>query len=157
MEKIIVWDMDGTIADLYNVNGWCEALNEGSVLPYLQASPLCDMEKLRCALRILRELGFRNEVVSWSCKNNTSATHSKLVKTAKLEWLKRMGIYDCFDAIHVVKYGTPKHYIPKVRHGVLVDDNKEVRAAWEKYGGNTINPLASDILESLKQIIIENM
>ena len=31
MEKVIAFDMDGTIADLYNVNNWLEQLREEKV------------------------------------------------------------------------------------------------------------------------------
>jgi hypothetical protein len=36
----------------------------------------------------------------------------------------------------VVKYGTPKHKVRKVAQSVLIDDNADVRAAWD---GLTIN------------------
>ena len=32
--KVIVFDMDGTIADLYGVNGWLEMLNAENPKPY---------------------------------------------------------------------------------------------------------------------------
>lgn len=149
MEKVICFDMDGTIADLYSVNGWCEALNAGEISPYLAAEPMWDMEELANILTTLHMMGFRLEVISWSCKTHNSAEHNRLVKKAKMEWLENMGILDCFDSVHVVKYGTPKHTVSNFRHGILVDDNRGVREAWENYGGDTIDPTKIDLIEIL--------
>lgn len=146
----IVWDMDGTIADTYAVHNWVEKLNAGMISPYLDAAPLWDMARLRDAIIHAKEYGHKMIIVSWSCKNDTSASHSRAVKNAKLEWLKRMGIYDCFDSIHVVKYGTPKHKV--VREGIIIDDNKDVRAAWEAHIGKTVNPCQEDVIEFLMRL-----
>ena len=43
---------------------------------------------------------------------------------------------DCITEYHVVKYGTPKHKVRKIQDSILVDDNADVRAAWD---GATLN------------------
>lgn len=153
MEKVICFDMDGTIADLYVVKGWCEQLNAGEVLPYLVARPMWDMGELAFELMQLRELGFRIEIISWASKSHNDVAHNRLVKEAKLAWLEEMDLLECFDSIHVVKYGTPKHTVSALRRGILVDDNKDVREAWENYGGETIDPTAVDLLEALRILV----
>ena len=40
MEKAIYFDMDGTIADLYGVDGWLDDLMNESTRPYAAAAPL---------------------------------------------------------------------------------------------------------------------
>jgi hypothetical protein len=57
------------------------------------------------------------------------------------------------DEVHMVKYGTPKHRVAKIRHGILIDDNSAVREAWEKYGGETINPIEEDLIEALARLV----
>ena len=46
MEKTLVFDMDGTIADLYGVEGWLDMLRGEDATPYAIANPLYDMEML---------------------------------------------------------------------------------------------------------------
>ena len=40
MKKAIFWDMDGTIADLYNVPNWLDKLRAEDTSPYREAKPL---------------------------------------------------------------------------------------------------------------------
>ena len=40
MKKAIFWDMDGTIADLYNVPNWLDKLRAEDTSPYREAEPL---------------------------------------------------------------------------------------------------------------------
>ena len=42
----LVFDMDGTIADLFNVDNWESQLRQESTNPYEIAGPLVDMPKL---------------------------------------------------------------------------------------------------------------
>lgn len=41
--KWLWFDMDGTITDLYNVEGWLDYLVHGSTMPYEIARPLVSM------------------------------------------------------------------------------------------------------------------
>ena len=50
MDKMIIFDMDGTIADLYSVNNWLDKLRAFDVTPYKNAKPLYDMEILKLVL-----------------------------------------------------------------------------------------------------------
>ena len=44
--KAIVLDLDGTLCDFYNVNGWLPMLQAENAAPYLIAKPLGDYKKL---------------------------------------------------------------------------------------------------------------
>ena len=50
-KKVIVFDMDGTIADLYGVTNWLADLRNFNPRPYAEALPLCDMAKLKEVLK----------------------------------------------------------------------------------------------------------
>ena len=65
----IYFDMDGTIADLYNVNGWLEKLQASDVTPYEDAAPLVDMRELLDICEKFAALGFVIGVISWTAKN----------------------------------------------------------------------------------------
>lgn len=129
MEKMLVFDMDGTLADLYGVEGWLTMLHTEDPTPYEQAKPLYNMDDINKLLHILKEKGYRIAVTSWTAKNGSKA-YNKTVKTAKKNWLKKYNFP--YDELHCVKYGTTKADCTRKRggHQILVDDNKKVRAGW---------------------------
>ena len=45
--KVINFDMDGTIANLYGVEGWLDDLENFRTRPYEQAKPLVNMRILK--------------------------------------------------------------------------------------------------------------
>ena len=149
MEKILNWDMDGTIADLYGVEDWMKMLDACDSTPYKVAEALIDMYELWCVLEMFRTAGWTINIISWNSRSGDSTYH-KEVRKAKVDWLEDMGILDCFDHIHVVKYGKPKNYIAK---GILVDDNKEVRQRWENAGGITVDPTVTNFLDILMDMV----
>ena len=136
MNKTLVFDMDGTIADLYGVDGWLKMLRSYDATPYRIAKPMYDMALLKEILEVLKLQGWRIVVTTWLSKGSTDEYDNR-VRKAKLEWLAK---YDFpFDEIHLVKYGTTKANCTR-RHGgfqILVDDNEKVRNGWRL--GDTIN------------------
>lgn len=147
MGKIFVFDMDGTLADLYGVADWLPKLRAEDSSPYTEAAPMWDMDALREILLTLIEQGNEVRVVSWLAKDSTPE-YKAAVRRAKREWLTRYN----FPAqkIHLVQYGTRKsdcvRDCPKGA-GVLFDDSKAVCKGWHL--GETVDPQAVDILEYL--------
>ena len=148
---IIVFDMDGTVADLYNVENWLYKLRNEDSSPYEEAVPMWNMEELNKILDELREQGHYIDVVSWLSKDSTKAYKAK-VRKAKKEWLNR---YMPVDYFHGVQYGTPKADVvrkwAKDTEAILIDDSKEVRDSWHL--GRTIDPTACDIIEVLRGLL----
>ena len=70
MNKTLVFDMDGTIANLYGVEGWLDDLINKSVRPYEIAEPMYDMDTLVLVLEMLKGLGWKIAVTSWLAKNS---------------------------------------------------------------------------------------
>ena len=127
--KTLVFDMDGTIADLYGVDGWLEMLRSYNAKPYRVAKPMYDMDTLKEILETLKLQGWRIAVTTWLSKDSTKE-YDDAVRAEKIAWLKK---YDFpFDEIHLVKYGTTKANCTRKLGGyqVLVDDNKKVRDGW---------------------------
>ena len=152
MNKTIVFDMDGTIADFYGVDGWLECLQTSNPRPYVEAEPLVDMVTLNSLLNLLRGLGWRVVVTSWLAGGSTSDFDME-VRKAKLEWLKKYRFP--YDEVHLVKYGTTKANCTRKLGGyqILVDDNEKVRKGWRL--GDTINANENIIVEIQKLLIKE--
>ena len=123
MKKEIWFDMDGTIADLYGVEGWLDMLLNESARPYEIAKPLVNMRELAKVLNRLIEKGWEIGVISWLAKNGTN-DYNKKVANAKMKWLAKHLKSVKFAKIDIVEYGTPKQIN---RNGILFDDEKQNR------------------------------
>ena len=148
--KVLVFDMDGTIADLYGVQGWLEDLRSENPRPYEVAKPMYNMDTLASVLGLLRLKGWKIAIVSWLAKESTRE-YDEMVRKAKREWLAKYQ-FPC-DEIHLVKYGTTKANCTRKLGGyqVLVDDNEQVRNGWHL--GDTINA-NENILEKLVDLLL---
>lgn len=129
MKGCLVFDMDGTIADLYGVHGWLEAIKDEDTKPYDEALPLYNMDVLCSILGILRYQGWKVVITSWLAKG-VSAEYNERVRESKRNWLARYNFP--FDEIHLVKYGTTKADCTRKNGGyqILFDDNEKVRNGW---------------------------
>lgn len=147
--KALVFDMDGTICDLYRVQNWLEDLRAENPAPYINAKPIYDTEALNSLLEVFKANGWKIVVTTWLAKGSTK-DYDRLVREAKLAWLERYGFP--FDEIHLVKYGTTKANCTRHLGGfqVLIDDNADVRKGWNL--GDTIDA-NENILEQLVDLL----
>lgn len=142
--KKIYFDMDGTIADFYGVEGWLDYLLEGNPFPYATAKPLVNMQRLARRLNLLKKAGYEVCILSWLAKTSTPE-FDHLVTEAKTKWLATHLASVEFDEIHIVPYGTPKHSIGE---GILFDDEAHNREDWGE-GAH----LPEEIFEVLRGLI----
>ena len=141
MTKAIYFDMDGTIADLYGVDGWLDDLCAGKTRPYREARPLVDMRTLGRTLNKLQSQGWHIGIISWLAKSGSDAYGDKVAAT-KERWLaKHLGSVH-FDEVVITKYGTPKQYAVKHPFGILFDDEKPNRDNWTGEAYDVHNILA---------------
>ena len=150
MTKVLVFDMDGTIANLYGVENWLADLRAYNPRPYEVATPMYDMDLLNLILDVLKAQGWTIAVTSWLSMEST-AEYDRAVRKAKREWLERYNFP--FDEIHLVKYGTTKANCTRHLGGyqILIDDNEKVRNDWNL--GNTINA-NENIIEKLMELLL---
>lgn len=152
MNKMICFDMDGTIADLYSVENWLSKLRAEDASPYEDATPMWDMAKLAKICDMLREAGYEIRVITWLAMNS-SKEYKDAVKAAKKAWLDKWGFIA--DHFHGVQYGATKADSVRKTLGdgvaVLVDDNAKVRDGWHL--GPTIDPTACDLLDALMGLL----
>ena len=148
--RTLVFDMDGTIANLYGVENWLTDLRTYNPRPYIVAEPMYDMETLVMLLEVLKCQGWRIAVTSWLSMESTTE-YDKAVRIAKREWLEKYNFP--FDEIHLVKYGTTKANCTRHLGGyqILVDDNEKVRQGWNL--GGTINA-KENIIDKLVDLLL---
>lgn len=151
VEKKLVFDMDGTLADFYGVDGWLEYLKNSDATPYEIAKPLVDFAEFNSLLKQLQIAGYKVVVTSWLAKN-ASKEFDKKVRQAKKAWLGKYGMP--IDEIHFVKYGTPKQQCSKGDEQILFDDNADVRKSFEnsRHGRFAVDVTTTDICEYLKKL-----
>lgn len=150
MKLTIIFDMDGTIADLYAVENWLAKLRKFDPSPYLEASLM--VKGVAKAIANIREAGAEVKVVSWLSKEST-ADYDKEVRKAKNEWLKAQGIE--VDSVRCVPYGKQKAYYRNPDNiNILFDDNAEVRESFESFPMCfAIDPTAVDVVEVLEGLL----
>jgi hypothetical protein len=130
MEKAIYFDMDGTIANLYAVEGWLPKLRAYDPSPYMDAKPMLHLSTLARMLHKLQANGYHIGIVSWLSKDPNLA-YGEAVSEAKREWLAKHLPSVSWDEIVIVPYGTPKASVVQFPMGVLFDDEKPNREAWQ--------------------------
>ena len=144
-EKIVNFDMDGCIADLYGVDNWLDYLINSDPYPYANAKPLINMSVFARKLNKLQSQGFKINIISWLSKSSTKEYDLKVIK-AKKNWLKKHLKSVHFDNIYIVPYGTPKH---EISNGILFDDEEPNRNNWNTIENNYAFDV-NDIINTLK-------
>ena len=155
MVRMICFDMDGTIADLYGVEGWEPMLRAEDTTPYEVAEPMWDMAELAEVLEALMAMGIVIHIISWLGKGSSEA-YKREVRKAKKCWLNEQ----CFpyDVFHGVQYGATKadsvrEVLREYGEGeaILIDDSAKVRKGWTL--GEAIDPNEVDIIEFLRGLL----
>lgn len=145
MNKAIYFDLDGTIADLYGVEGWLADLEAENVRPYAEAKPLVNLSLLARYIHKAQAKGYTVGVISWLSKSG-SDTYNEAVTAVKREWLAKHLPSVEWDEIHIVKYGTPKSTC-RTCPGILFDDEQRNLDEW---GAGAV--IASNLLEILRNL-----
>lgn len=146
MTRTIFFDMDGTIADLYSVDGWLTDLINKDVRPYREAKVMHNMQALVRVLNRLQREGNKVAIISWLAKNSTKEYDERVAQT-KREWLTKHLTSVHFDEIHIVKYGTAKQTFIHTANDILFDDEEQNRNNWTGEAHNVHH-----IMEVLKSL-----
>ena len=125
----ICFDMDGTIANLYGVEGWLAMILNGDATPYKKATTLINMNQLARTLNKLQKAGYEIGIISWLAKGATT-DYNEEVTAAKKAWLKKHLKSVHFDFIEIVEYGTDKNIVCIDTLDILFDDEAQNRNNW---------------------------
>lgn len=144
MNKAIFFDMDGTIADLYGVDGWLDDLRAERVRPYAEARPLVNLSRLARWLNRLAAEGYTVNIISWTSRGG-SAEYNEAVAEVKRAWLAKHLPSVKWDNVFIITYGTPKQTLGR---GILFDDEERNREAWGEGAHDQ-----TEIFEILKSLL----
>lgn len=133
MEKILTFDLDGTLVDFYNVKDWLPKIRAHDASPYRDARGLVNLSRLARRLNAVQRKGWKIRVVSWGSKD-CDEKFLEDVRRAKIKWLSHHLKSVHFDEICIVHYGTPKSEVGTLRGGFLFDDEKPNREEWTRAG-----------------------
>lgn len=128
-QKAIYFDMDGTLANLYNVENWLQDLQAEEVRPYREAAAMVNMQQLGVLINMLQAAGYKVGIVSWLSKAGTPDYNRRVTRTKKM-WLNYHLHNVQFDEICIVPYGTPKSTVVNYPDGILFDDEARNRTEW---------------------------
>ena len=149
MKKLNVtinFDLDGTLANLYGVEGWLPMLEAHDETPYIIAEPLLRLNIFARMINKLQREGYKIAVLSWLAKN-ADADYNERVTNAKLEWLANHLPSVVWDRISIVPYGTPKENFCETPLDILFDDELKNRDNWDGIAYDV-----NDIIEILKNL-----
>lgn len=120
--KIIYVDMDGTINNFYDVDGWLTDLHNESVRPYLEAKGK-NLSYVARLLNALQKQGWKIAILT-ALSDGCSPKYGELIKKAKFRWLGDHLPSIEFDDIIFLDYQTQKGDIVNQTGGFLIDDNQ---------------------------------
>lgn len=147
--KTFCFDLDGTLANLYDVPGWLAALRNYDPSPYLAAMPMGNFSTLARKLNTVRRNGNKLVIISW-CSKCSTASYDIMVAAAKRKWLAQHLPSVSWDEIYIVPYGQNKAETCGAinENWILFDDEERNRNEWKSNGGLAFTP--EQILEMLK-------
>lgn len=152
MSKVIMFDMDGTVYDLYGVDNWLEKLENSDVSAYADGAPLVNLRELEKVCRALIEKGFEIGVITWLSKCGNEKFNRDTTLTKKMWVENNMPYVTKFTA---QTYGTPKQKAldKSVKFAILVDDNADVRKMWDTPKQRKSINANNDIISELWKLI----
>lgn len=136
--KSIWFDMDGTIADLYKVEGWLTSLREKDWSVYGECAPRHNFQRINAAIEALIENGWRVGVITWASKGIGWSKDLDEIAEVKFNWLCQFFPALADGSFACLPYGYSKAQFLEEMDDIyeiayLVDDNKEVRADWRSH------------------------
>lgn len=150
----LIFDMDGTLFDLYGKEDWLESIQNERLGLFEDLEAFDYVSKIIRPLKDLKAKGVQLGVCTWTPKG-TSKNYCEVVKKEKVESLKKAGLFYLMDFVVCIPYGEDKaDSVKKFRRSgsnieILFDDNKEVRESFQ-YGQNRFAKPETEILSTIK-------
>jgi hypothetical protein len=143
------FDMDGTIADFYNVDNWLAKVESEDTSPYAIAEPMSYIAEIIDTCKTAIRNGHTIGVITWGAMNATPEYNAKVAEVKKI-WLDNIGFP--YTEFYFLPYGKSKHKV--VKEGILIDDNEKVCEEWYSSGRDYINAQRQNITTEMKKILM---
>ena len=125
MNKIVYFDMDGTLCDFYGVRDWIPRIQHDDASIYYEARPIYKYINM---LKDYKKKGYK--IIILSCLSyNTTHKRDIMTKIYKRLWLAKYVGLDNIDSIRIIPYTHHKEYYVR-EAGMLVDDSDKVLDNW---------------------------
>lgn len=142
--KSIWFDMDGTIAELYKVEGWLTSLRSNDWSVYDRCVPRHNYQRINHAIEALIENGWQVGVITWASNGIDWGKELDAIAEVKFNWLCKFFPALADGKFACIPYGYSKaDFLEEMGDAYtvayLVDDNKEVRHDWRSHSCDNRN------------------
>jgi len=153
--KKIVFDLDGTLYDLYGVPDWEKKLREEKENIFLEGKSFLNKDFYEIIEELLKN-GFSFDVATWLPMFATKQYEEKCRKE-KERWVKENLKF--VKNIYIDAYGVPKQKMVKEKSSlmILIDDNLEVCKDWATKKQRQYKNVKDNLIEILEEILWEHM
>ena len=131
MKKKVYLDMDGTIANLYNIENWLKRLQNEDNTIFTECDTLITEQRL---LQLFPKEQFDIIILSMTPKNATKEYCQNVIEQ-KNNWLNKF--FPTLTKRIYLKYGKNKN-LKNSKNAILIDDNDLIR---NNFKGLAINPI----------------
>jgi len=142
-----IWfDMDGTLADLYAVEGWLPMLRAYDPTPYEEAKPLVNMSLLARLMNKAQRIGGHEICIVSALSKESNEEYDEKVINAKKRWLGKHLKSVHFDEMRFVPYTFVKNDVNS-GDDMLFDDEARHLEKWTGVAHH-----ASEMIDTLKAL-----
>ena len=151
--KKIIFDLDGTLYDLYNIPDWEKKLRQEKRNIFLEGKTFLNDDFYEI-IEELRNLGFTFDVATWLPMFATKQ-YEQICREEKEKWIKDNLKF--VEGIYIAPYGTPKQKMVEKKSSImiLIDDNLEVCRSWETKKQRQYKNVKNNLIEILEEILWE--
>jgi FMN phosphatase YigB (HAD superfamily) len=153
--KKIIFDLDGTLYDLYSIPDWEKKLRQEKENIFLEGKTFLNDDFYEI-IEELRNLGFTFDVATWLPMFATKQYEEKC-KKEKEQWIRKNLKF--INNIYIDSYGIPKQKMVKEKSSlmILIDDNIDVCKNWETKKQRKYKNVNNNLIQILEEILWEYM
>lgn len=153
--KRIIFDLDGTLYDLYNVPDWEKKLRQEKENVFLEGKTFLNDDFYEIVEELLK-IGFHFDVATW-LPMFASPQYEEKCKREKEQWIKKNLKF--VENIYIDTYGVPKQEMIKKKSSlmILIDDNLKVCEQWKSKKQRQYKNVKDNLIEILEEILWEHM
>lgn len=149
MQKIINFDLDGTLYNLYSMENWLSRIEQEEKNVFTDGEFITNYDEFIECIDLLKERGYKFNVITW-LPMGASKAYEKQCTEEKLKWIEKYLPF--VEKIKITPYGKEKH--KQIKQGVLIDDNKVVCSMWNGSNRKAINVSEKfNVVKALRKII----